>query len=82
MTKDNDFVDLVERLGSPPKIIWLRCGNTTNSQLKEILNATLLDSLELLNSGEVLDGLRENAHVAVLPNRCGAERAKQNEDDD
>jgi predicted nuclease of predicted toxin-antitoxin system len=23
MTKDSDFADLVERLGSPPQIIWL-----------------------------------------------------------
>ena len=28
MTKDSDFVDLVERLGSPPQIIWLTCGNS------------------------------------------------------
>ncbi|BAY23260.1 hypothetical protein NIES2100_30240 [Calothrix sp. NIES-2100] len=27
MTKDSDFVDLVTRLGSPPQIIWLTCGN-------------------------------------------------------
>jgi predicted nuclease of predicted toxin-antitoxin system len=26
MTKDSDFVDLVDRLGSPPQIIWLTCG--------------------------------------------------------
>ena len=30
MTKDSDFVDLVCRLGSPPKILWLTCGNVTN----------------------------------------------------
>ncbi|NEQ19429.1 MAG: hypothetical protein F6K28_06855 [Microcoleus sp. SIO2G3] len=29
MTKDSDFVDLVERLGVPPQIIWLTCGNTS-----------------------------------------------------
>ena len=34
MTKDSDFVDLVERLGSPPQIIWLTFGNTSNAQLK------------------------------------------------
>lgn len=28
MTKESDFVDLVERLGSPPQIIWLTCGNS------------------------------------------------------
>jgi predicted nuclease of predicted toxin-antitoxin system len=36
MTKDSDFVDLVDRLGSPPKIIWLTCGNTSNAQLQTI----------------------------------------------
>jgi len=32
LTKDKDFVDLVGRLGSPPAIIWLRCGNTSESK--------------------------------------------------
>jgi predicted nuclease of predicted toxin-antitoxin system len=54
MTKDSDFVDLANRLGAPPQIIWLTCGNTLNARLKEILNATLLEALELLRSGEVL----------------------------
>ena len=34
MTKDNDFVDLVERLDAPPKIVWLTCGNTSNIRAK------------------------------------------------
>lgn len=54
MTKDSDFVDLVERLGEPPKIIWLTCGNTSNARLQEILSATLLDALNLLQAGEKL----------------------------
>ncbi len=54
MTKDSDFVDLVTRLGSPPQIIWLTCGNTSNERLREILSATLLQALELLRTGEVL----------------------------
>jgi len=28
MTKDRDFVDLLERHGPPPRVIWIRCGNT------------------------------------------------------
>jgi predicted nuclease of predicted toxin-antitoxin system len=40
MTKDSDFVDLVDRLKAPPQIIWLTCGNTSNARLKEILSAT------------------------------------------
>jgi len=54
MTKDSDFVDLVERLGSPPQIIWLTCGNTSNAKLREILSETLPRALELLATGETL----------------------------
>ncbi|MDJ0554234.1 MAG: DUF5615 family PIN-like protein [Microcoleaceae cyanobacterium MO_207.B10] len=54
ITKDSDFVDLVNRLDSPPQIIWLTCGNTSNARLREILSATLPEALELLLSGEAL----------------------------
>ena len=52
MTKDADFVLLLDRLGPPPKIILLTCGNTSNAHLKIILETTLTDALELLNSGD------------------------------
>jgi predicted nuclease of predicted toxin-antitoxin system len=39
ITKDADFVDLVEVRGAPPFVILLRCGNTTNRRLREILRA-------------------------------------------
>jgi predicted nuclease of predicted toxin-antitoxin system len=29
MTKDSNFIDLVCRLGTPPQILWLTCGNVT-----------------------------------------------------
>jgi predicted nuclease of predicted toxin-antitoxin system len=54
MTKDSDFVDLVDRMGAPPQIIWLTCGNTSNARLREILIKTLPDILKLLRSGEAL----------------------------
>ncbi|MBE9064022.1 DUF5615 family PIN-like protein [cf. Phormidesmis sp. LEGE 11477] len=54
MTKDSDFVEMVERLGSPPQIIWLTCGNTSNARLREILSETLPRALELLSAGEPL----------------------------
>jgi predicted nuclease of predicted toxin-antitoxin system len=54
MTKDSDFVDLVDRLGVPPQIIWLTCGNTSNTRLCEILSKTLPRALELLATGETL----------------------------
>ncbi len=52
MTKDSDFVSLLDRFGSPPKIIWLTCGNTSNANLKTILSKTLQQAIDLLNSGE------------------------------
>ena len=32
ITKDRDFVELLGRLGPPPKIIWITCGNTSNTR--------------------------------------------------
>lgn len=54
MTKDKDFVDLVDRLEVPPQVIWLTCGNTSNARLRETLSAVLPTALELLRSGEPL----------------------------
>ncbi len=46
MTKDSDFIDLVCRLGTPPQILWITCGNVTNRNLRRLLTATLPDALE------------------------------------
>ena len=54
MTKDSDFVSLLDRLGAPPQLIWVTCGNTSNSRLKEILTAILPKAIQLLESGERL----------------------------
>ena len=67
ITKDADFVMLQQRLGSPPDILWLTCGSTSNARLREMLAATLADALELLNGGEHLVELRD----ATIP---GAKR--------
>lgn len=54
ITKDSDFLDLVNRFGQPPQIILLTCGNTSNDRLKEILSSKLSEALALLSSGEPL----------------------------
>ncbi|MCY7278379.1 MAG: DUF5615 family PIN-like protein [Phormidesmis sp. CAN_BIN44] len=54
MMKDSDFVDLVCRLGSPPQILWLTCGNVTNRNLRQLLTATLPDALEQLRQVEMI----------------------------
>ena len=52
LSKDSDFVDLVERLGPPPKVLWLTCGNTSNTWLKHVLATELPRALQLLERGE------------------------------
>ena len=54
MTKDADFLILLDRFGAPPQIIWLTCGNTSNARLKAILTVHLTEALRLLESGEPL----------------------------
>jgi predicted nuclease of predicted toxin-antitoxin system len=54
MTKDLDFVSLVERLGAPPQILWVTCGNTSNSKLREILQRGFSTALLLVERGEPL----------------------------
>ena len=54
VSKDEDFSDLVTRLGPPPQILWLRVGNLTNRALQEYFAAAMLQALELLEAGEPL----------------------------
>jgi predicted nuclease of predicted toxin-antitoxin system len=54
ITKDIDFVTLLERNGSPPKIIWLTCGNTSDAALRQILVTKFPEALRLFESGENL----------------------------
>ena len=37
VTQDSDFADMAMLYGSPPKIIWLRCGNQPNAAIEKIL---------------------------------------------
>jgi predicted nuclease of predicted toxin-antitoxin system len=58
ITKDSDFVMLLEEFGPPPQVIWLTCGNTSNARLKQILTNALPRAIELLESGEPLVEIR------------------------
>lgn len=60
ISKDSDFTELVYRLGSPPQIVWVTCGNTSNAHMKLILEATFRDTIKLLEAGEILVEIAEN----------------------
>lgn len=51
LTKDKDFVELVQRLGQPPQVLWLTFGNTTNVRLQTILLAEFPKVQTLLETG-------------------------------
>ena len=51
MTKDRDFITLVDQNGPPPRVIWLRIGNTSNQNLRATLSTTLHSALEQLRGG-------------------------------
>ena len=54
MTKDKDFVDLLQRFGPPPSVVWITAGNTSNLALRTILERTFASAIELIGKGEAL----------------------------
>ena len=61
LTKDSDMVDLVTQLGPPPQILWVRCGNTSNSKLKTILAKAWPVAEPLLKAGESIVEISDTA---------------------
>jgi len=54
MTKDEDFIRLVERKGPPPQVIWITSGNMPNARFKSLLLKTLRDAISLIAGGEAV----------------------------
>ena len=55
MTKDSDFLFLLEQHGGPPPhALWITCGNTSNVYLKALLERTLPAAMNLLEQGDPL----------------------------
>ncbi len=59
LTKDSDFVLLLEQLGPPPRILWLTVGNTSNARLREVLSKNFPTVQNLLLRGESLVEISE-----------------------
>ena len=54
LTKDEDFAQLVDRLGPPPRVVWLRCGNVKNAELRRIVGEVWPEAARLVAAGEPL----------------------------
>ena len=55
ITKDVDFVNLLNQRGSPPKVIWLTCGNTSNQRVRDILTRLLSNAIPLLETSDLVE---------------------------
>lgn len=61
VSKDEDFVDLITRLGPPPQVLWVTCGNVTNRELRKLCGTALSEALRLLAGGEPIVEIRDRS---------------------
>jgi len=54
VTKDADFIRLLERRGPPPSVVWITLGNTSNARLRTVFDSAFPAALSHLLAGEPL----------------------------
>jgi predicted nuclease of predicted toxin-antitoxin system len=64
MTKDDDFVRLLEQHGPPPQVILVTCGNTSNANLRQLVLFAWPSILGMLDRGEALVELGDRLESA------------------
>ncbi len=62
MTKDKDFIRLLEIHGPPPHVIWLRVENSSKDVLQHVLSSTLPTAIDLLQQGEPWVEIRSSSY--------------------
>lgn len=55
LTKDEDYVSLVEKYGPPPKIIWVTIGNCSKEKLKELIMSKMPSAIDMLNESPIVE---------------------------
>jgi predicted nuclease of predicted toxin-antitoxin system len=53
VTQDSDFAERSRLYGAPPKVVWLRCGNSTPQQVEAILRRNAVLITELIQNPEI-----------------------------
>ena len=67
VTKDSDFVRLLDRHGPPPRVLWITLGNTSNERLKAVLTTSLLRGMDLFAGGESLVEISDTSPMRRVP---------------
>jgi len=52
MTKDRDFLNLLDIHGPPPRVVWITMGNTSNAHMRAVLDKVFAQALVSLREGE------------------------------
>ncbi len=50
VTQDADFAERIRLSGSPPKVIWLRCGNSTRFEVEALMRGHADLVIELIQN--------------------------------
>lgn len=50
VTQDADFAERSRLYGAPPKVVWLRCGNSTPQQIESLLRCNRVLITELIQN--------------------------------
>jgi len=45
-------INLLDRIGPPPEVIWITSGNTSNRRMRQILKQTLRPAVDMLEGEE------------------------------
>ena len=53
VTQDADFAERSRLYGSPPKVVWLRCGNTPTKEIEALIRAGKDAIQELLRDSKL-----------------------------
>ncbi|MEA5567146.1 DUF5615 family PIN-like protein [Anabaena sp. UHCC 0399] len=53
VTQDADFAERSRLYGSPPKVVWLRCGNTPTNQVEELIRSGVQAIQALLDNSNL-----------------------------
>jgi predicted nuclease of predicted toxin-antitoxin system len=64
VTKDEDFVQLLEAQGPPPQVVWVTVGNVRNARLRSLFERHWPAIAEQVTAGEPLTELSESPPVS------------------
>ena len=67
MTKDGHFVRLLHDHAPPQQVLWIRLDNTPIARIRAVLEATFDRAMSLLQHGEALVEIRDNAATSGSP---------------